>query len=76
MVLLLLFTLLALSAKGAAGAGAPTLLVAAASDLVLAFREIAPAFERERGVKDAQLIREFIRAARAAERAQPGEESR
>jgi molybdate transport system substrate-binding protein len=33
---------------GAAGA---ELLVAAASDLVLAFREIVPAFERERGVR-------------------------
>jgi molybdate transport system substrate-binding protein len=47
--LLLLVTLLPLSAQGAAGAGAPTLLVAAASDLVFAFREIVSGFEREHG---------------------------
>lgn len=38
--------------------------------------DVSSGVERERGVKDAKLIREFIRAARAAERALPVEESR
>lgn len=38
--------------------------------------DVSSGVERERGVKDAQLIREFIRAAREAERAPSVEESR
>ena len=38
--------------------------------------DVSSGVERERGVKDAALIREFIRAARAAERVPPVEESR
>ncbi|MFB3816320.1 MAG: molybdate ABC transporter substrate-binding protein [Candidatus Methylomirabilales bacterium] len=46
-----LLILLPLPARGAApDPGSPALLIAAAADLVFAFREITPAFERERGV--------------------------
>ena len=38
--------------------------------------DVSSGVERERGVKDARLIREFIRAAREAERAPSVEESR
>ena len=38
--------------------------------------DVSSGVERERGLKDAQLIREFIRAAREAERAPSVEESR
>ena len=38
--------------------------------------DVSSGVERERGVKDAQLIREFIRAAREAQRAPSVEESR
>jgi len=38
--------------------------------------DVSSGVERERGLKDAKLIREFIRAARAAERDPPVEESR
>jgi phosphoribosylanthranilate isomerase len=38
--------------------------------------DVSSGVERERGVKDAALIREFIRAAREAERAPSVEESR
>jgi len=38
--------------------------------------DVSSGVERERGVKDAALIREFIRAARAAEQALPVEEIR
>ena len=38
--------------------------------------DVSSGVERERGVKDASLIREFIRAAREAERAPSVEESR
>jgi phosphoribosylanthranilate isomerase len=38
--------------------------------------DVSSGVERERGMKDAQLIREFIRAAREAERAPSVEESR
>ena len=38
--------------------------------------DVSSGVERERGVKDAALIREFIRAARKVERAPPAEESR
>jgi molybdate transport system substrate-binding protein len=50
--LLCLLILLPCPARGSAlaPAGAPELLIAAASDLVFAFREIASAFQRERGV--------------------------
>ena len=38
--------------------------------------DVSSGVERERGMKDAQLVREFIRAAREAERAPSVEESR
>ena len=38
--------------------------------------DVSSGVERERGLKDAALIREFIRAARTAERAPSVEESR
>jgi phosphoribosylanthranilate isomerase len=38
--------------------------------------DVSSGVESERGLKDAKLIREFIRAARAAERGLPVEESR
>jgi phosphoribosylanthranilate isomerase len=38
--------------------------------------DVSSGVERERGVKDETLIREFIRAARDAERALSVEESR